>query len=51
MNYFVAVVFPAAREQRCWWHKQANVLATPPKSPGPTNADFRDIGAAQSRTL
>jgi len=25
-------VFPAIREQRCWWHKQANVLAALPKS-------------------
>ena len=25
-------VFPDTREQRCWWHKQANVLAALPKS-------------------
>ena len=25
-------VFPATREQRCWFHKQANVLAALPKS-------------------
>ncbi|WP_353373686.1 IS256 family transposase, partial [Mycobacterium sp.] len=25
-------VFPNTREQRCWWHKQANVLAALPKS-------------------
>jgi transposase-like protein len=24
-------VFPDTREQRCWWHKQANVLAALPK--------------------
>jgi putative transposase len=28
-------VFPATREQRCWWHKQANVLAALPKSANP----------------
>jgi len=28
----VREVFPDAREQRCWWHKQANVLAALPKS-------------------
>ncbi len=28
-------VFPDAREQRCWWHKQANVLAALPKSVHP----------------
>jgi transposase-like protein len=28
-------VFPATREQRCWWHKQANVLAALPKSAHP----------------
>lgn len=25
-------VFPATREQRCWFHKQTNVLAALPKS-------------------
>ncbi|MBF6541333.1 transposase, partial [Nocardia farcinica] len=25
-------VFPETREQRCWFHKQANVLAALPKS-------------------
>ena len=25
-------VFPETREQRCWWHKMANVLAALPKS-------------------
>jgi len=28
-------VFPETREQRCWFHKQANVLAAPPKSAHP----------------
>ena len=28
-------VFPAAREQRCWFHKSANVLAALPKSAHP----------------
>jgi len=28
-------VFPATREQRCWFHKQANVLACLPKSAQP----------------
>ena len=28
-------VFPDTREQRCWWHKQANVLAALPKSAHP----------------
>ena len=28
-------VFPAAREQRCWFHKTANVLAALPKSAHP----------------
>ena len=31
----VREVFPATREQRCWWHKQANVLAALPKSVHP----------------
>jgi putative transposase len=28
-------VFPNTREQRCWWHKMANVLAALPKSAHP----------------
>jgi transposase-like protein len=28
----VREVFPDTREQRCWWHKQGNVLAALPKS-------------------
>ena len=31
----VREVFPATREQRCWFHKQANVLAALPKSAHP----------------
>jgi putative transposase len=31
----VREVFPDTREQRCWWHKQANVLAALPKSAHP----------------
>jgi putative transposase len=31
----VPEVFPDTREQRCWWHKQANVLAALPKSAHP----------------
>jgi putative transposase len=31
----VREVFPDTREQRCWWHKQANVLAALPKSVHP----------------
>ncbi|WP_174682951.1 IS256 family transposase, partial [Mycolicibacterium conceptionense] len=29
-------VFPATKEQRCWFHKQANVLAALPKSAHPS---------------
>ena len=28
-------MFPQTREQRCWWHKMANVLAALPKSAHP----------------
>ena len=31
----VREVFPVTREQRCWWHKQSNVLAALPKSAHP----------------
>lgn len=31
----VREVFPDTREQRCWWHKQGNVLAALPKSAHP----------------
>ncbi|MGO8850889.1 MAG: IS256 family transposase [Mycobacterium sp.] len=41
-------VFPNTREQRCWWHKQANVLAALPKSahPGAISA-MREIYNAE----
>ena len=41
-------VFPDTREQRCWWHKQANVLAALPKSahPGALSA-MREIYNAE----
>src|SRR4029453_9071972 len=39
VGFWAAVrdVFPATREQRCWFHKIANVLNTPP-TPPPTPA-------------
>ena len=41
-------VFPDTREQRCWWHKQSNVLAALPKSAHPgALAALRDIYNAQ----
>lgn len=41
-------VFPAAREQRCWFHKQANVLAALPKSSHPgAIAAMREIYNAE----
>jgi putative transposase len=40
----VREVFPATREQRCWFHKQANVLAALPKSAHPGSvAAMREI--------
>jgi putative transposase len=42
-------VFPTTREQRCWWHKQANVLAGLPKSAHPgALAALRDIYNAEN---
>jgi transposase-like protein len=43
-------VFPATREQRCWFHKIANVLAALPKSaqPGAKKA-LAEIGNAEDR--
>lgn len=40
-------VFPESREQRCWFHKQSNVLAVLPKSahPGALAATEEIIGA------
>src|SRR5512143_3760505 len=44
----VREVFPATREQRCWWHKQANVLAALPKSAHPgALAALREIYNAE----
>src|SRR5258707_624264 len=41
-------VFPATREQRCWFHKQANVLAVLPKSAHPgALAAIKDIYNAE----
>ncbi len=41
-------VFPATREQRCWFHKQANVLAALPKSAHPgAVAAMREICNAE----
>src|SRR6202011_1437076 len=41
-------VFPDTREQRCWFHKQANVLAALPKSAHPgALAAMRDIYNAE----
>jgi putative transposase len=41
-------VFPTSREQRCWFHKQANVLAALPKSARPgALAALRDIYNAE----
>jgi len=43
-------VFPATKEQRCWFHKSANVLAALPKSaqPGATRA-MQEIYQAQDK--
>ena len=44
----VREVFPATREQRCWFHKQANVLAALPKSAHPAAlAALKDIYNAE----
>lgn len=41
-------VFPATREQRCWFHKQANVLSCLPKSAHPgASAALREIYNAE----
>ena len=41
-------VFPVTREQRCWFHKQANVLAALPKSAHPgAQAALKDIYNAE----
>jgi len=44
----VREVFPQTREQRCWFHKQANVLAALPKSAHPgASAAMREIFNAE----
>jgi transposase-like protein len=44
----VREMFPNTREQRCWWHKQANVLAALPKSAHPgALAAMREIYNAE----
>lgn len=44
----VREVFPATREQRCWFHKQANILAALPKSAHPSAlAAIKDIYNAE----
>jgi transposase-like protein len=44
----VREVFPATREQRCWFHKQANVLAALPKSAHPNaSAAIKEIYNAE----
>jgi len=41
-------VFPATREQKCWFHKQANILAALPKSAHPAAlAAIKDIYNAE----
>jgi len=44
----VREVFPATKEQRCWFHKQANILAALPKSAHPAAlAAIKDIYNAE----
>ncbi|WP_204161143.1 transposase, partial [Mycolicibacterium mucogenicum] len=44
----VREVFPKTREQRCWFHKQANVLSALPKSAHPAAlAAIKDIYNAE----
>ncbi|KQH78927.1 transposase, partial [Mycobacterium gordonae] len=44
----VREVFPASREQRCWFHKQSNILAALPKSAHPSAlAALKDIYNAE----
>jgi putative transposase len=46
----VREVFPETREQRCWWHKLANVLAALPKSAHPgAKAALAEIYHAEDR--
>jgi transposase-like protein len=40
---------PGTREQRCWWHKQANVLAALAKSAHPSaSTTLRDVCNAEA---
>jgi transposase-like protein len=44
-------VFPETAEQRCWWHKIANVLAALPKSAHPSaKAALAEIYNAEDKT-
>jgi putative transposase len=44
-------VFPETVEQRCWWHKMANVLAALPKSAHPSaRAALAEIYNAEDKT-
>jgi transposase-like protein len=44
-------VFPETREQRCWWHKMANVLAALPKSAHPAaKRTLAEIYNAEDKT-
>ncbi len=52
LGFWAAVreVFPATREQRCWFHKQANVLNALPKSAQPgAKAALAEIYNAEDR--
>lgn len=43
-------VFPETREQRCWFHKTANILGTMPKSlHEKAKADLQDIWMAETK--
>ena len=43
-------VFPKTKEQRCWWHRMANVLAALPKSAHPSaKAALAEIYNAQDK--
>jgi transposase-like protein len=44
-------VFPATKEQRCWWHKSGNTLAALPKSAQPAaRAALAEIYNAEDKT-
>ena len=52
LGFWAAVrdVFPETKEQRCWWHKQANVLNCLPKSAQPgANKALKEIFNAEDR--